>query len=224
MKYRSGKAQTVCFFSVLLLALGFLPPARASDFDRDQSIEEGARRFPGLTPEQLQNLTLDSFESVFFDKVNRTRLLSRPTPGFIRKQIYTLLATFYELCDAVDEGTAAIVEKRGPEGQLRIVDRIQAKAAKIHGIFAQYFLETHSSSLTVHLPIPRDDFGQFVLFLHKTRKLMAFLSREITDYFFDTRPRVVKVADFDDSYSISVVTDILVQMSQEVKKHHTRSS
>ena len=64
-----------------------------------------------------------------------------------------------------------------------------------------------------------------MIFVQKARRLLAYLSSKITDYFFDSQPEVVEVSDFRHRhYSISVVTAVLIQISQEVKKRLPRTS
>ena len=64
-----------------------------------------------------------------------------------------------------------------------------------------------------------------MIFVQKARRLLAYLSSKITDYFFDSQPGVVEVSDFRyRHYSISVVTAALIQISQEVKKRLPRTS
>lgn len=237
MKYRSHKSEIICLLSVFCLILGSLictgSGAPAGNFDPDDSIRtldlvrlqnEGAARFPELTPEQLKALTRSSFESVYYDKVNRRRFLVQPTPELIRQQICSLLKAFDELREAVDDGTSVIIKRGSPKERSEILERIEVNAAEIHRIFGAYFLETHAGSMTVHLPVPPDNLGTFILFLQETQQLVGHLSEEITDYFFDDQPSVMDVSDYRNHYSISAMTQVLVRMSQEVEKRQHRAS
>lgn len=224
---QSYKEHIAFIISLLWLSLGLPPPAEARNFDPDASDtafdlsalqREGSKRFPELTPKQIRALTQHSFESVYFSKVARDRLLVRPSPELIRKQIDSLLETFNDLSAAVHEGTAVIVDEGSVDDRLLIIHRIQTDAAKIHKIFTQYFREPHRSSLTIRFPVAPDSLGQFVLFLHSARKLLPPLSAEITDYFFDHGSGVLRVVEIDNPYTISAITDVIVQMCEEVTK------
>jgi hypothetical protein len=236
MEHRSYKSGNTCLILVLCLVLGSVIctglGASASEFYPDGSLQtvdltrlrkEGAERFPGLSPRQLQTLTRNSFESVYYGKLNRDRFLMQPTPELIQKQICSLLKASDQLREAVDDGISVIIKKGSPKERSEILQRIEADAAEIHKIFGGNFLETHASPLTVHLLIPPDNLGMFVLFIHETQRLVDRLSDEITSYFFDTQPSVLDVSDYRDHCSISAVTQVLVKMSREVEKRQHQS-
>lgn len=181
-------------------------------------LEEEARKWnPELSSPNLENLVRSNFQFIFLNNLNEARFLSSPKPELVVKRILSVLQLSNQLGQLLWEGRR-IAARRGSDAEKRKwVLQVAKLAEDLNESFTTYFVQLQGASYTVNFRMLSANSSQFVHYLSIFDRIDRLVNRELTSYFFNAKPGVVEVADYE-RFSVAVLTQTLKKLSRIMEK------
>ncbi len=179
--------------------------------------EQARMRSPSAADKEIDLLIERNLRFIYHNKLNRQRFLVAPDPQSVVDRIVVVLELNGRLGGLVSDGRRLFGREDPGLSADELVEEVGSAARELKRAFAGYFLEGHSSSYSVQVPLSRDTSTQLAYFLIQSGQITNELSQRLDDYFFNSSPQAVSLAQYRNS-SVGTLADSLQRLSDLVGK------
>jgi hypothetical protein len=193
-----------------------------ASLDVERLRERVRLRSPAANESQIDRLIERNLHFIYRNKLNRQRFLVAPDPQSVVDRIVVVLELNQRIGTLILDGRRLIgTEDPGPPADM-LVREVGSAARELKRAFGGYFLEGHSSSYSLELPVSRDVPTQMAHFLIQSGRITNELTQRLDDYFFTSLPQAVSLETYR-STSVATLADSLQRLSDLVGKRLPRS-
>jgi len=168
---------------------------------------------PAQDPTQLSALARRNLQYVFFNRLNRTRFLTTPSPPNVAERMLNVLRLNREIGLSIgnSRSLSGSPESRERFAQQReVIKQIEDTTKRLRQQFGEFFLEPRESTFKFVLPRSKDR-GGFLQFVYQAERIQVRLTAEMNEYFLAESPGSIHLRDYQ-KVTITVLTESLMRL------------
>ena len=191
--------------------IGPSPDFSKVDFS-DIEAEIQVRR-PAQDPSELSALARRNLQYVFFNRLNRTRFLTPPSPQHVAERMLTVLRLNREIGLSIGNGRSLSGSSENRERfaqQRAVIKQIEDTTKRLRQQFGEFFLEPRESTFRFLLSRSKDR-GGFLQFVYQAERIQERLTAEMNEYFLAESPGSIHLRDYQ-KVTITVLVESLMRL------------